>query len=352
MQNFKMKRFAIAMIAVVLSTSSLFAASFGKPAAIIKFNGQTMAVSMDELDAQYAQVEELAKNQGLDELTAKKQVLDTIINNKIFVAAATRDGVSVDDSTLNQLYLQQKASYEKNIGRTLSTAEFDGIVTKSIGSVESYKTLIKTQYVIEKYIEQVKGAEIKASGVNPTESEITSFYRTNKTKFINPETVNLAQVFIPFKDNDTNPITEKTLNSVLSQLKSGQISWNNAVAKYSQAGINKKVDGDIGWLTLDDQENVKGTLGTEFFNTAFETPVNGYSKVIKSTSGYHILKVKQHSDAKMLAITDPISPADTITVHDYIGQMLAQQKIQSAYSTAVEDLAKTLLSQATITKLI
>ncbi|MBK5200181.1 MAG: peptidylprolyl isomerase [Spirochaetaceae bacterium] len=352
MQKLKLKRIAIAIIAVVLSTSSIFAASFGKPAAIIKFNGQTVAVSMDELDSQYAQVADLAKKQGLDEMSAKKQVLDTIINNKLFVSAATRDGVTADAATIDQLYLQQKASYEQNIGRSMTIEEFDGVVTKSIGSISTYKDLLKTQYIIEKYIEKVKGDEIKASGINPTETEITTFFRTNKTKFINPETVNIAQIFIPFKDNDTNPVTVKTMNNVLTQLKTSSIGWNDAVAKYSQAGSNKKVDGDIGWLTLDDQGNVKGALGTDFFNTAFETPVGGYSKVIKSTTGYHILKVKRHEDAKMLTITDPISPADTVNVHDYIGKMLAQNKIQAAYTKAVEELAKTLLSQATVTKLI
>jgi parvulin-like peptidyl-prolyl isomerase len=352
MQKLKFKRIAIAMITVVLSTSSIFAATFGAPAAIIKFNGQTVAVTMDELDSQYAQVADLAKKQGLDETAAKKQVLDTIINNKLFVSAATRDGVVVDSATINQLYLQQKASYEQNVGKSMTTDEFDGVVKQSIGSVETYKNLLKTQYIIEKYIEKVKGEEIKASGLNPTEDEINTFFRTNKTKFINPETVNIAQIFIPFKDNDTNPVTVKTMNSVLSQLKAGSISWNAAVAKYSQAGNNKKVDGDIGWLTLDDKENVKGALGTDFFDTAFATAVGGYSKVIKSTTGYHIVKVKRHEEAKMLTITDTISPADTVTVHDYIGKMLAQSKIQAAYTKAVEELAKTLLSQATVTKLI
>lgn len=352
MQKLKFKRIAIVMFVAVLYSSSLFAGSFGKPAAIIKFNGQTMAVTMDELDSQYAQVADLAKKQGLDETTAKKQVLDTIINNKLFVSAATRDGVSADTATIDQLYLQQKTSYEQNINRSMTDEEFDGVVAKSMGSVETYKDLLKTQYIIEKYIEKEKGKEIKAAGKSPTENEINSFFRANKTKFVNPETVNIAQIFIPFKDNDTNPVTVKTMNSVLSQLKAKTITWNSAVAKYSQAGNNKKVDGDIGWLTLDDQENVKGALGTDFFNTAFDTPVGGYSKVIKSTTGYHILKVKSHNDAKMLLITDPISPADTVTVHDYIGRMLAQNKIQAAYSKAVEEMAKTLLSQATVTKLI
>lgn len=352
MNNFKVKRIAIAMFAVILSTSSLFAASFGKPAAIIKFNGQTTAVTMDELDSQYAQVADLAKQQGLDESTAKKQILDTIINNKLFVSAAKRDGIIVDETEINQLYLQQKASYEQNIGRALSTDEFDSIVKQSIGSISAYKELLETQFLIEKYIEYVKGDDIKASGIDPSESEISEFYRANKTKFINPETVNIAQIFIPFKDNETNPKSIATLNDVIAQLDSGKISWNSAVAKYSLAGGSKKIDGDIGWLTLDDQENVKGALGEEFFNTSFDTPVGSYSGVVKSSTGYHIIKVKSHVDAKMLSIDDPISPADTITVHDYIGRMLAQNNLQAAYSNAVEELAKNLLNQATVTKLI
>jgi parvulin-like peptidyl-prolyl isomerase len=353
MQNFKVKRLSLIMICLIVASQSMFAAtsSFGKPAAIIKFNGQTMAVTTDELDTQYAQVKDIAEQQGLTEAAAKQQVLEGIIDNKLFAAAAKRDGIVADDDTVNKLFANQKTVVEKSAGRSITEDQYEDMIIQSVGSVDAYKEYLSSQYVLQQYITKMKGQEIQNAVVQPTDVEVTNFFRQEKTKFINPETVNVAQVFIPFKDNDTNTKSEATLNDLVKKLRAGSISWNDAVAKYS-TNSNGKVDGDIGWITLDDTQNVKTMMGLDFFNTAFETEVGQVSDVVKSTAGYHILKVKKHIDAKLLSIDDPISPADTMTVRQYIINTLAQQNAQAAYNSAIKDLSNSLRDQATITKLI
>jgi hypothetical protein len=54
----------------------------------------------------------------------------------------------------------------------------------------------------------------------------------------------------------------------------------------------------------------------------------------------------------MLALTDPISPADSLTVKQYISNSLTQAKASTVYNSAIMDLSATLRAQATITKLI
>lgn len=347
MQKYQFKKILATVSILLISSASIFAA-FGKPAAIVKFNGQTMAITQDELDQQYSQVASVAQAQGLDETTAKKQVLDGLINNKLFDAAAKRDGITIGDDVVAQLYAQQKYSIEQQAGRVLTDKEFEQIITQNAGSVDAYKEYLRNQQKLQQYILSKKGNVINNTSVEPTTAEIESFYRAQKTKLINPESVNIAQIFIPFKDNTTNNTSEKTLEKVLTDLKAKKISWNDAVKKYSQDSSSSSVDGDIGWVTLDDTQNVKQTLGNDFFNTCFELKVDEISDVIKSSIGYHIIKSKQHYDAKFLALDDPISPADTMTVREYIKQTLMQQKAQSVFESAVTDLSNELRDQATI----
>lgn len=352
MQKFKLKSLSLVVLCAVMASQSLFAInSFGKPAAIIKFNGQTMAVTMDELNNQYEQVKSIAQQQGIDESTAKKQVLEGIIDNKLFAAAAKRDGIVASSSVVDQLFVQQKASVEQSAGRSLTQAQYEDIIKNSVGSIDNYKDYLSTQWVLQQYITKKKGQEIQQSVTTPTDEEINSFFRAQKTKFVNPETVNICQIFIPFKDNSANTKTESLLNDVSKKLKSGTLSWNDAVKKYSQAGSDT-IDGDIGWVTLDDTQNVKSIMGEDFFNAAFSTKDNETSGVIKSTTGYHILWVKQHIQARMLNLDDPISPADSMTVRNYIINTLGQQKASDAYNNAILELSNELRNQSTITKLI
>lgn len=350
MLKYHNKTIIVALLLVAFSSASIFAA-FGRPAAIVKFNGQTMPITQDELEAQYSQVASIAQAQGLSESAAKREVLDGIINNKLFEAAAKRDGIVVSDDVVEQLYAQQKYSIDQQAGRVLTDAEFEQIIIQNVGNVSEYKEYLRNQQKLQQYIISKKGDLINNTSVTPTDSEIESFYRSQKTKLINPECVNVCQIFIPFKDNETNNKSEELLEQVVKDLRSNKISWNAAVSKYSQDN-NNSVDGNIGWVTLDDDQNIKQILGADFFNKSFELQIGEYSDVIKSTTGYHIIKVLQHEQAKFLTLEDPISPADSISVREYIKQTLMQQKAQSVFEGAVAQLAQELRDESTISVFI
>lgn len=348
------KRIIALLLSILVSTTTIFAAvPFGKPAAIVKFNGQTSPISENDLTNQVNSVVELYKNQGqnIDPSSVKKQVLDSMIDNILLEAGAARDGVVISDEQVQQLVLQQKYSIEQQANRSLSDSEFEQIINQQVGSMEDYKEYIKSQALINQYLLMKKGNELTNSKALPTDSEINSYYRANKSSLVNPECVNVAQIFIPFKNNSLNTENENTLNKIASDLKYNRISWSDAVKKYNQDASNNSVDGDIGWLTQDDPQDIKSVLGLEYFNTAFDLSEGKTSDVLITSQGYHILKAKKHLDAKLLDLDDPISPADTTTVRQYITQILSNEKAQALAEKALIDLSKELRNEATITYL-
>ena len=64
--------------------------------------------------------------------------------------------------------------------------------------------------------------------------------------------------------------------------------------------------------------------------------------------GYHIVKVTVHYDAKLLSLSDPVSPEDAISVHDYIAQMLTVQNQQVAMNEELQSLIAELRGEARI----
>ncbi len=350
MQNKKI----FALLAILLvSTSTIFAAiSMQKPAAIVKFNGQTIPISEEDLTNQVNNVVELYKAQGqsLNASAIKIQVLDSMIDNILIEAGAARDGVVISDAQAEQLLLQQKYSIEQQAGRAITDSEFEQIINQQVGSVEEYKEYLKSQALINQYLMLKKGDLISKNSV-PTEEEINNYYRANKSSLVNPECVNIAQIFVPFSDNNSNTQNETNLIKAATDLKFNRISWEDAFSKYNKDFSNKNEDGDIGWLTQDDTQNIKTILGLEYFNTAFDLGVGETSSLITTTQGYHIIKVKKHEDAKFLKLDDPISPADTTTVREFISNSLASQKSQLAAENALIELSNDLRDDATITYL-
>lgn len=348
------KRKIALLISMIISASCIFAAvPFGKPAAIVKFNGQTNPISETDLNNQVSSVVAMyqAQGQAIKAEDIKKQVLDSMIDNILLEAGAARDGVAITNSQADQLVLQQKYLLEQQAGRTISQSEFEQIIIQQVGSIDDYREYLKSQALINEYLMIKKGNILTPENAIATEAEILNYYRANRAGLVNPETVNIAQIFVPFKDNATNTKNEATLKTVASDLSKNRITWEDAVKKYNQDLSNVKADGDIGWLTQDDPQNIKAVLGENYFNTAFDLEVGKTSDLITTSQGYHILKIKNHFDAKLLTLDDPISPADKTTVREYISNIISNQKLQTLASNALLELSSDLRKQATITYL-
>jgi peptidyl-prolyl cis-trans isomerase SurA len=221
------------------------------------------------------------------------------------------------------------------------------VVNTNFGSVESYKKMISEQLMVDSYVRMKKAAELNKP-VSISETEISSFYRKNKTQFVSPETVKLSHIFIPFTDNEeTNAKNKDTLERVALQLHSGSLTFEKAVVQYSQDTRSKTKAGDIGWLTMDDTQSRQG-LGDTFFDMAFSTEVGDTSDVVTSKTGLHILKVLAYNETKILGLNDQINPDTTTTIHDYITSQLTGAKQQEIYYSAINSLVEDLRKSASV----
>jgi len=274
-------------------------------------------------------------------------VLNLLINNELFRQGAERDGVVISSSMVDTAYKNQKTVIEQSYGTQLTNEEFDQIIVNNFGSVAAYKQLIGEQLLVDSYV-QLKKSDVLKEDPIVTESEITSFYRKNRTMFVSPETVKLSHIFIPYSsDSSVNTANKTLLADVANKIKNGTLSFEKAVVEYSQDAPSKSKGGDIGWLTMDNEEARLG-LGDSFFEAAFSLDVGETGGLVESNTGYHILKVLVYSEPKILALDDVISPNNPITIRTYITNELKVAKQQELYVKAVNSLVEDLRKSATV----
>ena len=89
-------------------------------------------------------------------------------------------------------------------------------------------------------------------------------------------------------------------------------------------------------------------FGQEFVDSVFLMNEGDVSSVLTSKLGYHIVKVTEYHQAKLLALDDTISPESTETVREYIAQLLIGRKNQLVLQKALEELIEELKNQAEI----
>ncbi|HKL60614.1 MAG TPA: peptidylprolyl isomerase [Sphaerochaeta sp.] len=342
-----MKRMLLLVITVMLASTMLFSASIGAPAATVRLT-KTTPIPVSELDAEVARYRASATQSGTDPASVDPlQILGLLINNELFRQGAARDGVKITDSMIEQAYASQKASIEANYGQKLTEEEFKQVINSNFGTVDAYKKMIGEQLMVDTYVKMKKAADLNKP-VSVSEAEISSFYRKNKTQFISPETVKLSHLFIPFvEDEATNAKNKDTMIRVAQQLRYGTLSFEKAVVEYSQDARSKTKAGDIGWLTMDDEQARQG-LGDTFFDVAFSTDVGDTSDMVVSNTGFHILKILAYNETKILALDDQINPDTTSTIRDYITNQLTGAKQQEMYYTAINSLVEDLRKSASV----
>ena len=329
------------LLVAVLSVLPAASSVISRPAATVNLIRNHM-ISEAELEAEYQNY----VNMGAQGIT-RMDVLNTLINNEVFLQGAERDGITVSDRQLDQLYAQARANASAQAGRTVTDEEFAAEATRQFGSVDAYRQALREQYIVNQYVLMSKGAELQNIPM-PTDAEISSFYRQNQQAFFQAENVKLAHIYIP-KTGDAaeDQASRELLEKVASDIHSGAITFERAVSEYSQDNSSKNIGGDIGWLTADNTTARQG-WGDAFCDAVLSMQPGDVSDVMESNMGYHIVKVSVHNYGKILSLNDPVSPEDTATVRDYISQVLYMNNSQAAMANAIQEILQELRAEAQI----
>lgn len=333
-----MKRLLSIVSILLLVAFSLSAATISSPAATVNLT-KNKVISMDTLNSEYSSYTSLGYS------VTKLDVLNALIDEILLEQGATRDGYSVTDSEVEQLYSEQKSSVESQLGESISDDDFKSLVEENYGTVAEYKSYLKTQYMTQKYVSGVKSEEL-GNVAEPTDKEIRTWYRQNSSSFMMPEMVRLSLIAIEKTDDESkNKETLNTLNNVYSQITSGKLSFEKAVQNYSGDSSSKSSGGDWGFMS--DNENTRSSMGDEFVDAVMLMDAGDIEGVFETPYLYCIVKCTVHQDPKVLAIDDTIEDYG-ITVYDYIYQGLIYQNSQYAYINAYNSLVADLRNQAKI----
>jgi peptidyl-prolyl cis-trans isomerase D len=121
---------------------------------------------------------------------------------------------------------------------------------------------------------------------------------------------------------------QKRAEDVLKQLKAGA-KFEDLAKKYSEDPGSAKEGGSLGWIG-------KGRTVPEFEKAAFSLPKGQISDLVKSSYGFHIIRVDDRQDAHMKTLDE---------VKAEIEPILKQQKAQDLAQKQAADLLQQAKTQ-------
>jgi foldase protein PrsA len=230
-----------------------------------RLNGETIPLEFYQkaLKAATVQMEacEKIKVEGRVLEQLKKDIAEQIINFFLIIEGAEQEGITVTDEEI-------KAKISEMKQRFPASSDFHRALSERSLCLEDLVWDVKVQILGDKMAEYFS----KDSVVS--DEEMFAFYQKNKEMFIESERRRLSQILLP---------TAAVAQEIRERLKQGE-SFSELARRYSRDYGSKGLGGDLGFLSEEDLNAAVGPV-------AFKLKKLEISQVIKSPSGYHIVKV-------------------------------------------------------------
>jgi len=338
-----MKRIISALSILLFSAGMMFAQSDLQVLTIVKYN-KSESITVKQVKTRCDTYEkQLGQKLSLEQ---KKQVLSALVDEKLVLQAAAKAGITVPDSTVDQYFIQ---AMSQSVGAVVTEKELDELLRKEKNTsldaellaqtgmnVADYKTYLKNQLIAQQYVISVRQNEIQA--VAPSDAEIRGFYEGNKASFVWSDMVKLFVVGVAKGTNADaakNRITELRNKYVDKKMTKEQL-----ITQSQLSGSDYSANEGI----LPKTEAGAASIGLTYTSLLYIYEMDkGYvSEISETDEAYLFLALTDKYSAKLLGLSDIVSPDSTVTVYEYIRQNLAQTKAQTYIQQAAQEVADEL----------
>ena len=332
-----MKRILFFAILVTLIAVSGFSQSNLQTAAVVNLI-RSEPITVGQLRTEVERTEASSGRQ-LNQ-TERRQVLDIMINERLVLQAAERDKIMITDNEVNQHFTQLKNMLAQNIGRQPTDAEFTQAVKNEFGmDVQTYREQARKQLIMEKYLMNKKGDVLNSVKI-PTDDEVIAEYNLSKTQFVRPDTVRFSMIQVPYGPDAASRTKAKELADRLFKEIGANPSKFDEVAARHVAPNSGYIAGDAGFLPKN--QEARNLVGQELMNVAFSLKQGQVSNLIEGVQGFHVIKVTENYAQKNLELDDILQLGTNITVRNYIGQAMLNQRQQNTLVQATEEMLSEL----------
>lgn len=221
------------------------------------------------------------------------------------------------DAILSQIPEPYRARYstpeaKREIVDRMTEVRMMAMEAKKRGIDKNPETKLKLEYIVD----QILAKDLEESTVKDiqiTDADIKKYYDDNKDKFAVGPRVKARHILVE---------KEEDAKAILAQLKKG--ADFATLAKEKSKCPSAPRGGDLGWIT-------KGRMDPEFEKAAFALKKGEMSGVVKSSFGYHIIKVDDVDQGKEKTLEE-VKPA--------IERQIKREKRDEAVGKMKEEIKK------------
>jgi peptidyl-prolyl cis-trans isomerase SurA len=267
--------------------------------------------------------------------TLRRQILNQLIDEKLIVAEAKRQGMTVSD-----------AEVEKQVSTAIAEA------VQRMGGPQNFQAQLARENLTEQKLREKYRAEISRQMMaerlvrkqlppkNVTAAEAEAYFKTNKTKFPRvPPEVRIQVIQIPASADST--VDKKARDQAVAARKrilAGE-KFAKVAAEVSEDPTSAKSGGDLGFIG-------RGALEASVENAAFTLKRGEVSQPVRSAYGWHILETLESDTVKTRAGKDSLDAKGQPAIELHVRHILIRVPVSEADAQRAKTLADRVQQEA------
>jgi peptidyl-prolyl cis-trans isomerase SurA len=251
---------------------------------------------------------ELAREKNV---TDERLLLEAMIDRKLQLAAAKRDGMDVSDRELSDAL----ADIMKR--NNMDQKSFEQALAKEGLTYEQYRTELREQMTLSRLFNK----HVR-SGIAVDEAEVRTYYEKNLHQFTLPEEVRVRHLVVSMPAGATDEQVEATrqkAEALMARLRNGEDFIKLIRERSDSPSANQ--DGDLGFLQ-------RGVALPEIDAATKDLKPGEYAGPVRTADGFQILRVEE--------VRTPVRPYEK--VKDEITKLLYDQKMDNTYREWLQTL--------------
>jgi peptidyl-prolyl cis-trans isomerase SurA len=227
------------------------------------------------------------KQQLPPETELRRQVLESLIEDRAMLSHARDSGVRVDEADIDRAVANIAAQNQITLAQLRTQLARDGL------DLARFRANIRDQMLVER----VREREV-AQRIRITDSEVDEFIETQRGAAAGEVQYNIAQVLVTVPDGASDGVVAERrarAEAALARIKAGEAFA--AVVKAVSEDANKDNGGEIGLKPADRLPDV--------FLEVVRPLANGEvaPTLLRSGAGFHVLKLLERSDGSAFRVT-------------------------------------------------
>ncbi|MDH5547270.1 MAG: peptidylprolyl isomerase [Gammaproteobacteria bacterium] len=220
----------------------------------------------------------------------RRQVLEREISKHLQLQFARNTGIFVDDNALNSTIENIAAQNKMDIREFRQVLESDGV------AFDQFREDVRDEMIIAR----LQQREV-VSRILVTEQEVESFIATQQVQGASDSEFHISHILIALPEAASPEVIEKKrkqAGEILKNLRKGADFAQTAIS--SSDGQQALKGGDLGWRR-------SGQLPTLFSRLLPQMKSGDISDLIRSPSGFHIIKLNEMRRGEQHIVTQTLS---------------------------------------------